>query len=426
MRHVDLERQSTPRTGHGMTRQSQRPYLYVGNLASSVTERVLARLFADVGEVRSVKIVTGTPRGDGERDPVRYGFVEYTVLQAAEAALHEFQGRRIGGRRLRLNWAHQGADAGEPAAQTRERERQQAMTNNALLDPASTSLDSISSNTPLSPLECVEQWVGELQLGDMQADEALSTSFGSPPFRRTSLDSSSLPLSSPFSSRQQRVPRPVSSTGTGEPQLYSVFVGDLAPEINDAALAQAFAIFPSLYDARIMWDLQSHRSRGFGFVRFTDATDASNSISTMTGHWLGSRPLRVNWASRRQRPAVLSIEDGSTSAGSGSPGASAQQAIGYEALRLAPAHVATVYVGNLPAEVTITDVVSPYERFGRVLQAEVHEERHFAFITLDSHENAARAVAAYSTQSLMIHGRLTRTGWGRYARPSSIHEPSTP
>jgi nucleolysin TIA-1/TIAR len=80
---------------------------------------------------------------------------------------------------------------------------------------------------------------------------------------------------------------------------YHVFVGDLSPEVNDEVLQKAFQAFGSLSDARCMWDMNSGKSRGYGFLAFRDKTDAEQAIATMNGEWLGSRAIRVNWANQK-------------------------------------------------------------------------------------------------------------------------------
>ena len=49
---------------------------------------------------------------------------------------------------------------------------------------------------------------------------------------------------------------------------YHVFVGDLSPEVNDEVLAKAFGAFGSMSEARVMWDMNSGKSRGYGFLSF--------------------------------------------------------------------------------------------------------------------------------------------------------------
>jgi nucleolysin TIA-1/TIAR len=49
---------------------------------------------------------------------------------------------------------------------------------------------------------------------------------------------------------------------------YHVFVGDLSPDVNDDVLGKAFIQFASLSEARVMWDMNSGKSRGYGFLSF--------------------------------------------------------------------------------------------------------------------------------------------------------------
>lgn len=80
-----------------------------------------------------------------------------------------------------------------------------------------------------------------------------------------------------------------------------LFVGDLSSEVNDEVLQKAFMAFGSLSDARVMWDMNSGKSRGYGFLAFRDKTDAEQAIATMNGEWLGSRAIRVNYANQKNQ-----------------------------------------------------------------------------------------------------------------------------
>lgn len=74
--------------------------LYVGNLPYTASEADLGKLFAQYGEVHSVKLIndreTGRPRG--------FGFVEMDA-GGAEAAIEALNGADFGGRGLRVNFA---------------------------------------------------------------------------------------------------------------------------------------------------------------------------------------------------------------------------------------------------------------------------------------------------------------------------------
>jgi len=82
-------------------------------------------------------------------------------------------------------------------------------------------------------------------------------------------------------------------------QHHHIFVGDLSSEVTDTTLSQAFDMFHSMSDARVMWDQNSGKSRGFGFVSFEDRMDADKAIGTMNGVILGSKAIRCNWANQK-------------------------------------------------------------------------------------------------------------------------------
>ncbi|KAG5373292.1 Nuclear and cytoplasmic polyadenylated RNA-binding protein [Yarrowia sp. C11] len=80
---------------------------------------------------------------------------------------------------------------------------------------------------------------------------------------------------------------------------YNLFVGDLGADVNDEMLHKHFAHIPGLLDARVMWDMTSGRSRGYGFVSFETKQGAERGLIE-NGSVLGSRVIRANWASSRR------------------------------------------------------------------------------------------------------------------------------
>lgn len=92
-----------------------------------------------------------------------------------------------------------------------------------------------------------------------------------------------------------------SQQAKSNPEHFNIFVGDLSTEIDDDQLKKAFAQFPSIVQAHVMWDMQSGRSRGYGFVSFSDQKDAEQVLNTMNGTIIGNRAVRLNWASHKQQ-----------------------------------------------------------------------------------------------------------------------------
>jgi nucleolysin TIA-1/TIAR len=205
---------------------------------------------------------------------------------------------------------------------------------------------------------------------------------------------------------------------------YHVFVGDLSPEVNDDVLAKAFSAFGTMSDARVMWDMNSGKSRGYGFLAFRDKTDAEQAIATMNGEWLGSRAIRVNWANQKTQgaPAGSSPPHSSGPIGGGSMGGGAGSApapinfqggpLSYESVvQQTPAYNSTVYVGNLVPYCTQADLIPLFQSIGYLSEIRMQADRGFAFVKLDTHEHAAMAIV--QLQGQMVHGRPIKCSWGK-------------
>jgi len=74
--------------------------LYVGNLPWSTTEEELRQMFAEMGEVQSVALITDRETGRSRG----FGFVELDD-EGAQKAISELNGKDMDGRALRVNEA---------------------------------------------------------------------------------------------------------------------------------------------------------------------------------------------------------------------------------------------------------------------------------------------------------------------------------
>lgn len=75
-----------------------------------------------------------------------------------------------------------------------------------------------------------------------------------------------------------------------------LFVGGLSWDTDDMGLRRAFERFGEVTDAKVISDRDTGRSRGFGFVSFTDGEAGATAISEMDGTSLDGRAIRVNEA----------------------------------------------------------------------------------------------------------------------------------
>ena len=75
--------------------------IYIGNLPFRVDENTLKELFAKIGEVQSVKIITDVTTGRSKG----FGFIEMTSDEDVEKAISALNGTMVMGRPLTVNRA---------------------------------------------------------------------------------------------------------------------------------------------------------------------------------------------------------------------------------------------------------------------------------------------------------------------------------
>lgn len=80
-----------------------------------------------------------------------------------------------------------------------------------------------------------------------------------------------------------------------------LFVGGLSWNTNDESLRQAFEAFGQVDEAKVISDRETGRSRGFGFVTFSDEDEARQAIAAMDGKQLDGRSIKVNEAEEKPR-----------------------------------------------------------------------------------------------------------------------------
>ena len=81
----------------------------------------------------------------------------------------------------------------------------------------------------------------------------------------------------------------------------NIYVSNLSYEVTEQDLQDAFAAFGEVEFAKIIKDMYTGRSRGFGFVEMPKNADANSAIEGLDGKELKGRTLKVNKARPRSR-----------------------------------------------------------------------------------------------------------------------------
>ncbi|KAF3842356.1 hypothetical protein F7725_024307 [Dissostichus mawsoni] len=149
---------------------------------------------------------------------------------------------------------------------------------------------------------------------------------------------------------------------------FHVFVGDLSPEITTDDVKAAFIPFGKISDARVVKDMTTGKSKGYGFVSFYNKLDAENAIHNMGG-------------------------SGSEAAKSGPTG----QRVNHRLRRVSRT------VKHLMRQT--------FSLFGQIMEIRVFPEKGYSFIRFSTHDSAAHAIV--SVNGTAIEGHIVKCFWGK-------------
>lgn len=79
----------------------------------------------------------------------------------------------------------------------------------------------------------------------------------------------------------------------------NIYVGNLPYSTTDEDLRAAFAPYGSVTSARVVFDRETGRSRGFGFVEMANSSEALAAIEALNQTDMQGRQLRINEARAR-------------------------------------------------------------------------------------------------------------------------------
>ena len=78
--------------------------------------------------------------------------------------------------------------------------------------------------------------------------------------------------------------------------MKNLYVGNLPHSTTEAELRQIFEGHGAVEKVTLVTDRETGRSRGFGFVEMSSATEADTAIAALNGSDLGGRTLTINEA----------------------------------------------------------------------------------------------------------------------------------
>ncbi|MHC1692520.1 MAG: RNA recognition motif domain-containing protein [Sphaerochaetaceae bacterium] len=82
-----------------------------------------------------------------------------------------------------------------------------------------------------------------------------------------------------------------------------IYVGNMSYNTTEEDLRDLFAQYGTVLSATIIFDRETRRPKGFGFVEMEEDNAAEAAISQLNGQEVGGRNLRVNEAIAKPRPS---------------------------------------------------------------------------------------------------------------------------
>lgn len=202
---------------------------------------------------------------------------------------------------------------------------------------------------------------------------------------------------------------------------YSIFVGDLGPEVNEYVLHSVFQNrFPSCKSAKIMTDPVSGMSRGYGFVRFSDEADQQRALTEMQGVYCGNRPMRISTATPKNKSGSGGPGMGAMQGGMG-PGPMGMYSMGAPPMgyygapqpmnQFTDPNNTTVFVGGLSGYVTEDELRSFFRGFGEITYVKIPPGKGCGFVQFVQRHAAEMAIN--QMQGYPIGNSRVRLSWGR-------------
>lgn len=201
--------------------------IFVGDLCPEVESETLREAFSKFGEIVDCRIV----RDPGTNKSKNYGFVTFYQRDDAEQAITEMNGKYVGSRAIRTNWA------------------QRKLNNNNNSHSIGRNVDHAGN------ANCGN---GKLKNGPIGPSLVTRANF-------------------------EEV---YNQTG---PHNTSVYCGGISSGVTEEMLSKRFATFGQITDVKVF------RDKGYAFVRFLSKEAAANAIISMNNVDLYGQQIKCSW-----------------------------------------------------------------------------------------------------------------------------------
>ncbi|KAG0324146.1 RNA-binding protein 42 [Dissophora globulifera] len=82
---------------------------------------------------------------------------------------------------------------------------------------------------------------------------------------------------------------------------FRLFAGDLGNEVTDELLTKTFSKYPSFLKAKVVRDKRTLKTKGYGFISFSEPEDFARAWKEMNGKYVGNRPIKLRKSQWKDR-----------------------------------------------------------------------------------------------------------------------------
>lgn len=192
------------------------------------------------------------------------------------------------------------------------------------------------------------------------------------------------PVETPAMETVVETPTAPASTGN-EPnpfQTPSLYVGDLAPDVNESILFDIFSSIGPVASIRVCRDAVTRRSLGYAYVNFHQLPDAERALDTMNFSMIKNRPCRIMWSQRDPS--------------------------------LRKSGVGNIFVKNLHVSIDNKQLYDTFSLFGNILSCKVVTDREtgmskgYGYVHYETEEGALAAID--KLDGMLIDGQEVQVG----------------
>jgi len=239
--------------------------LYVGDLASDVTEGMLFEIFNQVGPVASIRVC----RDAVTRRSLGYAYVNYHNVVDAERALDTLNSSLIKGRPCRVMWSQRDPSLRKSGVgNIFIKNLDKTIDHKALYDTFS-AFGNILSCKVVTDDQNSSKGYGFVHFETKEAAEKAISKVNGMMLNNQKV------FVGPFVTRKERL-----RTNDGEQKFTNIYIKNLDESVTTEKLREALGEYGPVTNAAIMGD-EGGKSKGFGFANFENAESAKKAVDAL-------------------------------------------------------------------------------------------------------------------------------------------------